>query len=196
MRLVNEVRLDVPVARAWEALLDVPRVAAALPGASVEPEAGADGHRGRMKVKLGPASAEYAGVAALQDVDDDTHTASYRVRGREVHGQGEARAVIHVSAAADGAATRVRVETELEVSGRQAQLGRGLMEEVAAGTLAAFAGRLSDALSGRGAPADSQAVEAFDAGRVLLRPLLERAAFALAGLVAGVLLGRVVWRRS
>ena len=192
MKLVNQVALEVPLDRAWAALLDVPRVAGALPGASVEPDASAEGYRGRMKVKLGPATAEYTGLAALQDVDDDSHTASYRVRGREVHGQGEAAAVIRVSATRDGEVTRVRVETELEVSGRQAQVGRGLMEEVAAGMLTVFADRLSDALQGR---APEASVEPFDAGRVVLRPILERAGFALFGLLAGLGLGRLVWRR-
>ncbi len=198
MRLVNELALDVPIAQAWEALLDVPRVARAMPGASVEADAGPDGHRGRMQVRLGPASAEYAGLAVLEEIDDDEHAVTYRVRGREVHGQGEASAVIHVVAVEDGGATRLRVQTDLEISGRQAQLGRGLMEEVAAGVLTAFAERLSDAVSGR-APS-SEAVEALDAGRVLLAPVLERAAFALVGLLVGLLaglaVGRALWRRS
>lgn len=191
MKLVNHVALEVPLERAWAALLDVPRVAGALPGASVEPDGGVDGYRGRMKVKLGPASAEYTGLAALQDVDEDSHTATYRVRGREVHGQGEAAAVIRVAATRDGETTRVRVETELEVSGRQAQVGRGLMEEVAGGMLTVFADRLSDALTGAAPPSDAP----FDAGRLVLRPILERAGFALAGLVVGLAVGRVVWRR-
>jgi uncharacterized protein len=195
MKLHNELRLEVPVAQAWSALLDVPRVARALPGAAVESDAGPDGFRGRMRVKIGPASAEYTGLARLEDVDDDEHRASYRVHGREIHGQGEAEAVIRVAAVPDGAATRVRVDTELAVSGRQAQLGRGLMEDVAAGVLGEFAARLQDALSG--APdAGDDASEPFDAGRAVLGPLLERAAYALGGLLAGLTLGRVLWRRS
>ena len=195
MKLHNELRLEVPVAQAWSALLDVPRVARALPGAAVEGDAGPDGYQGRMRVKIGPASAEYAGIARLEDVDDDEHRASYRVHGREIHGQGEAEAVIRVAAIPDGAATRVRVDTELAVSGRQAQLGRGLMEDVAAGVLGEFAARLQDALTGASDPGDD-ASEPFDAGRAVLRPLLERAAYALAGLLAGLMLGRVLWRRS
>jgi hypothetical protein len=193
MKLHNELRLDVSLPQAWSALLDVPRVARALPGAAIEGDAGPDGYRGRMRVKLGPASVEYTGIARLEDVDDDEHRASYRVHGREVHGQGEAEAVIRVAASADGAATRVQADTELVVSGRQAQLGRGLMEDVAAGVLAEFAERLSDALTGVSPEFD--AAEPFDAGRVVLRPLLERLAFAVAGLLAGLALGRVVWRR-
>jgi uncharacterized protein len=196
MKLHNELRLEVPVAQAWSALLDVPRVARALPGAAVEGDAGPDGYRGRMRVKIGPASAEYTGLARLEDVDDDEHRASYRVHGREVHGQGEAEAVIRVAAAADGGATRVHVDTELAVSGRQAQLGRGLMEDVAAGVLEEFAARLQDALAGASAESSDDGAEAFDAGRAVLRPLLERAAYALGGLLAGLALGRVVWRRS
>jgi uncharacterized protein len=195
MKLHNELRLEVPVAQAWRALLDVPRVARALPGAAVEADAGPDGYRGRMRVKIGPASAEYTGLARLEDVDDDEHRASYRVHGRETHGQGEAEAVIRVAVAADGAATRVHVDTELAVSGRQAQLGRGLMEDVAAGVLAEFAARLQDALTGVSDPTADDASEPFDAGRAVLGPLLERAAFALGGLLAGLALGRVVWRR-
>jgi carbon monoxide dehydrogenase subunit G len=195
MNLHNELRLEVGLAQAWSALLDVPRVARALPGAAVQGDAGPDGYQGRMRVKLGPASAEYTGVARLEDVDDDEHRASYRVHGREIHGQGEAQAVIRVAAIADGAATRVHVDTELAVSGRQAQLGRGLMEDVAAGVLGEFAARLQDALTGASDPEDD-ASEPFDAGRAVLRPLLQRAAYALAGLLAGLMLGRVLWRRS
>lgn len=196
MKLHNELRLEVPVAQAWRALLDVPRVARALPGAAVQGAAGPDGYQGRMRVKIGPAAAEYTGIARLEDVDDDEHRASYRVHGREIHGQGEAEAVIRVAAIPDGAATRVRVDTELAVSGRQAQLGRGLMEDVAAGVLGEFATRLQDALTGASPDVPDDGGEAFDAGRAVLRPLLERAAYALGGLLAGLALGRVVWRRS
>ena len=154
-----------------------------------------------MKVKLGPVTAQYSGVASLQDVDDDKHVASFRVQGRETRGQGTAEATITVRARADAGATRLSVETDLAVTGRQAQLGRGIMEEVASAVLSEFASRLGRAIlaesNGAGGligsgPGDD---EAFDVGAAVYRPLLERAAILLTGVIAGLALGRAVWRR-
>ena len=102
MRLTDELAVDAPLQSAWPMLLDVPRVARALPGASIDAEPVQGEHRGPMKVKLGPVTAEYSGVAALQEVDDDEHVASYRVQGREPRGQGTAEATITVRAREDG----------------------------------------------------------------------------------------------
>ncbi len=199
MRLTDELRVDAPLQSAWTMLLDVPRVARALPGASIEPEPVQGEHRGRMKVKLGPVTAEYGGVAALQEVDEDEHVATYRVQGREARGQGTAEATITVRAREDGSGTQLRVDTELAVTGRQAQLGRGIMEEVASAVLSEFASRLERAIVGApdGAPGTGgdSGDEVFDAGAAVYRPLLERTAILLTGVVAGLALGRVVWRR-
>jgi hypothetical protein len=90
--------------------------------------------------------------------------------------------------------TRVVVETELQVTGRQVQLGRGLMEQVAGSILADFAGRLERELRGEGG-ADEHAAEALDVSAAAWGPLRERAGLVLAGVLAGLALGRVVWRR-
>src|SRR5215207_9477990 len=123
MRLRNEFDVAVPLARTWATLLDVPRVARALPGATidVEPEGGA--FRGTMKIKLGPVTTEYAGTARVEDVDEDDHVATYRVEGREARGQGSAAATIttRLAPGADGGGTKVVVETDMQVTGRQAQ---------------------------------------------------------------------------
>lgn len=195
MRLRNEFDVGVPLERTWETLLDVPRVARALPGATIggEPDAGA--WRGTMKVKLGPVTTEYAGSARLQDVDEDARVVCYRVEGREARGQGSAAATITTRLAGDGAATRVVVETEMQVTGRQAQLGRGLMEDVAGAILGDFAGRLERELRGDAADGGDGADDALDVSSAVRGPLLERAGLVLAGLLAGLALGRVVWRR-
>jgi carbon monoxide dehydrogenase subunit G len=196
MKLRDELRVDVPLPEVWPMLLDVPRVARALPGASMSAEPVQGEFRGQMKVKLGPVTVDYSGVARLQDVDDDAHTASFRVQGSEARGQGTAEATITIHAHADGDATRVQVDTELDVTGRQAQLGRGIMEEVASGVLREFAARLERALTGGDdGAAGTQDEDVFDAGAAVYRPLLERAAILLTGVIAGVALGRVVWRR-
>src|SRR5699024_5224793 len=94
VRLVNEFEVGVPVERTWDTLLDVPRVARALPGATIDPDGEAGAWRGTMKIKLGPVTTEYAGTARVQDIDADDRVASYRVEGREARGQGSAAATI------------------------------------------------------------------------------------------------------
>jgi uncharacterized protein len=194
MKLRNEFEVSIPVERTWETLLDVPRVARALPGATIEPAGEGGVWRGSMKVKLGPVMTEYTGTARLQDVDDDERRAGYRVEGREARGQGTAAATITAQVASADGGTRVTVETEMSVTGRQAQLGRGLMEQVAGAMLDDFAGRLERELRGEAAPAD-RSERALDVGAAIRGPLLERALLVGAGMLAGLALGRVVWRR-
>jgi carbon monoxide dehydrogenase subunit G len=195
MKLRNQFDVGVPPERTWETLLDLPRVARALPGATIggEPEAGA--WRGTMKVKLGPVTTEYAGSARVQDVDEDERVVSYRVEGREARGQGSAAATITTRLAGEGAGTRVVVETDLQVTGRQAQLGRGLMEQVAGSILGDFAGRLERELRGEAVDGAGEDGGVLDVSAAVRGPLLERAGLVLAGLLAGLALGRVVWRR-
>lgn len=195
MRLRNEFVVDAPLERAWATLLDVPRVTRALPGATIDPEPEGGAWRGRMKVKLGPVTTEYTGTARVQDVDEDDRVASYRVEGREVRGQGSAAATITTRLSAEDGGTRVVVETDMQVTGRQAQLGRGLMEDVAGAILGDFAGRLERELRGEGSDVAAGAGEALDVSAAVRGPLIERAALLLAGMLAGLVLGRVVWRR-
>jgi carbon monoxide dehydrogenase subunit G len=193
MKLRNEFDVAVPVERTWSTLLDVPRVARALPGATIdaEPEGGA--WRGTMKIRLGPVTTEYAGSARVQDVDEDEHVAGYRVEGREIRGQGSAAATITTRLASRDGGTHVVVETDMQVTGRQAQLARGLMEDVAGAVLGEFAGRLERELRGEGATEEPGGV--LDVGAAVRGPLLERTALVLGGVLAGLALGRAVWRR-
>jgi uncharacterized protein len=193
MRLTNQFTIDAPIDRTWEALLDVPRVARALPGATIEPIPVDGAYRGRIRMKAGAVTAEYTGTVRLEDADDDERVARFRASGRETRGQGSAAAVITSRLAAEGTRTRVTVVTELEVAGRQAQLGGRVMEEVAGAVLERFAERLERELRGEDvAPAGE---DALDAGRLLVRPLAERAALVLAGVAAGLAAGRLIWRR-
>lgn len=184
MKLRNEFTVAAPLERTWETLLDVPRVAAALPGATIEP-GGADGdHRGRMKVRIGPVTAEYAGTARLDEVDEDARAATFHVQG--TGGQGTAAATIVNRLEPAGGGTRVVVETDLRVTGRAAGFGRGLMEDVAAATLAEFAKRLEQQILEpsnsllQGAPAAGAGTEAppetepLDLGAAAWEPLLRR----------------------
>jgi carbon monoxide dehydrogenase subunit G len=171
----------------------VPRVARALPGATIADEVEAGAWRGTMKVKLGPVTTDYAGTARIQDVDEDDRVASYRVEGRETRGQGTAAATITTRLApAEGGGTHVVVETDMQVTGRQAQLGRNLMEDVAGAILGEFAGRLERELRGETAPDD--AAEALDVSHAVRGAVAERALVFGAGVLAGVALGFLAGR--
>jgi carbon monoxide dehydrogenase subunit G len=192
VRLTNEFTVAARLEQTWSALLDVPRVARALPGARLEPGNGDGSWRGTMKVKLGPVTTEYEGSARLQDVDDDERVASFYVQGREARGQGTAAATITNRLSAAGDATRVAVETDLQVTGRQAQLGRGLMQDVAGVVLAEFSARLERELAAGPEPAEAAPApieDALDVGAVAGRALRERAALVGIGFAAGLVTG-------
>jgi uncharacterized protein len=197
MKLTNDFQVGVPADRVWNTLLDVPRVARALPGAEIESD-GADGAwRGKIKIKLGPVTTEYAGTAQVQDADEDERVASYRVEGREARGQGTAAATITTRLEDRGASTRVVVETDMQVTGRQAQLGHGMMEEVAGAVLGDFANRLERELSGEsGATEGPSPGDALDVTAAVRRPLLRRAGLVCAGAVVGLVAGLVLGRRG
>lgn len=160
MKLENSFTVAAPIDRTWETLLDIERVATCLPGARIEPGDEEGVYRGAMKVKLGPMTVDYRGTAKLQDVDEDTRTASIVVQAREAKGQGTAAAVIENRLEAQNGATRVIAVTDLKVTGRQAQFGRGIMEDVATTMMGEFAKRLEQEIKRGGeAPGEEPAAE-------------------------------------
>jgi carbon monoxide dehydrogenase subunit G len=193
MKLTNEIVVAAPPEQTWALLLDVPRVAGALPGATVEPAGEAGLYRGTMRLKLGPVAATYEGVARLQDVDEDERVAGFHVQGREQGGPGTASATItNRVAPAEGGGTRVVVETELHVTGRAAQFGRGILEDVAARILTEFAQRLEGEVLGA---ALEPPAEALDLGAAVWEPLARRYAVPAAAFALGVAVGLALRRR-
>lgn len=147
MELNNEFTVAAPIERAWEVLNDVPTIAPCLPGATLEASDG-DEHRGNVKVKVGPMSVQYRGVATFVERDESARRVVLRGEGRDARGQGTAAAVITAQLASDGdEATRVTVTTDLTVTGRVAQFGRGVMADVSAKLMAQFADRLADVVA-------------------------------------------------
>jgi carbon monoxide dehydrogenase subunit G len=201
MKLENEFSVAAPLEETWATLLDLERVATCLPGATIE-TGGEDGvYRGKMKVKLGPMTVNYEGTARFQEVDEDNHTASIAVQAREARGQGTAAAVISNRLEQVNSRTKVTAVTDLKVTGRQAQFGRGIMEDVADSMMKQFAERLEEEIrrgpsrQARGAetaareaggtapgPAQARGDDALDVGNVLAGSRLVRYA-GLAGLV-------------
>lgn len=201
IRLKNEFTVNAPLEVTWPILLDLSRVSTCLPGATLEPDGG-DAYRGTMKVKLGPVLTEYTGTAALEEADEASHTAKVRISGKETRGQGTANALIENRLQAENGSTRVVVETEVNVTGRPAQFGRGIMQGVAGKLLDEFAVRLEEEIASSGgaagaAPTSAEPArrdEALDLGGAA-RSALGRRAAAVAGAVGLALLALRALRR-
>jgi carbon monoxide dehydrogenase subunit G len=145
MELSNEFRVGKPVDEAWVVLTDVERIAPCMPGAELQ-EVVDDEFRGVVRIKVGPITAQYKGAARFLEKDDDQHRAVLRAEGRETRGQGNANATVTAQLQADGDGTKVSVVTDLMVTGRVAQFGRGVLGEVSAKLLDQFATCLEEKL--------------------------------------------------
>ena len=143
MKLENEFTVPAPLEHAWAVLLDVERVAPCLPGASVEP-AGEDGeYAGTMTIKIGPITSRYRGTVKIESADEEAGVAVMRAQAKDARGQGTASATITSSMHQVPDGTRVRVETDLRVTGPAAQFGRGVMQDVSAKLMRQFAAALA-----------------------------------------------------
>jgi hypothetical protein len=137
VELNNDFEVSAPIEKAWVVLTDVERIAPCLPGAQLQ-EVEGDEYRGIVKVKVGPITANYKGQATFVERDADAHRAVLRAEGRETRGQGNANATITATLVADGDGTAVKVVTDLTVTGRVAQFGRGVLSDVSAKLLTQF----------------------------------------------------------
>ena len=128
-QLVNEFSVSLPIDKAWAILTDVEKIAPCLPGAALE-EIDGEVYSGSVKVKVGPIVASYKGKASFIEMDKDAHKAVLKAEGRDTKGQGNASATITAELTAVGDATKVKVSTDLAITGRVAQFGRGVLSDV------------------------------------------------------------------
>jgi carbon monoxide dehydrogenase subunit G len=143
MELRNEFSVAAPVERAWAVLTDVETIAPCLPGAKLE-EIDGDEYRGTVKVKVGPITASYKGVASFVEQDEAARRVVLKGDGRDTRGQGTASALITAQMEPDGAdATKVTVTTDVTITGKVAQFGRGVMADVSGKLMAQFAENLA-----------------------------------------------------
>lgn len=148
MQLEHSFTVPVGVDDAWKVLLDVERIAPCMPGAAVDSVDG-DDFTGTVKVKLGPIGLTYKGKASFVEKDESVHKAVIDARGRDARGNGTAAAVVTATLTADAAdRTTVKVTTDLNVTGKPAQFGRGVMVDVGNKLIGQFADRLADQLTG------------------------------------------------
>jgi uncharacterized protein len=147
MKLENDFTVPAPLEQAWAVLLDVERVAPCLPGAAVEP-AGEDGeYAGTMTIKIGPITSRYKGTVKIETADAQNHVAVMRAQAKDARGQGTASATITSSMEEVPDGTRVKVETDMRVTGPAAQFGRGVMQDVSAKLMRQFAACLEREMS-------------------------------------------------
>ena len=130
MEIKDSFRVSRGLDETWRTLLDIERIAPCLPGAELR-EVEGDEYRGVVKVKVGPITAQYQGTATLAEVDEGARRLRIDASGRDTRGQGNAKAAITVTMAADGTGTRIEIDTDLTISGKVAQFARGgVLQEV------------------------------------------------------------------
>jgi carbon monoxide dehydrogenase subunit G len=147
MELTNEFEVAVPIEVAWAVLTDAERIAPCLPGAELR-EVEGDEYRGVVKVKVGPITASYQGTARFTELDESGHRAVLRAEGRETRGQGNATAEITASMMPSGSGTKVSVLTDLSITGKVAQFGRGVLADVSTKLLDQFVTNLEASVLG------------------------------------------------
>jgi uncharacterized protein len=155
MDLTNDFRVDVPVREAWKVLTDVERIAPMLPGAQLQ-EVEGDEYRGVVKVKVGPITAQYKGAATFVERDEAAGRVVLKASGRDTRGQGNATALITATMKPDGDGTQVSVVTDLTVTGKVAQFGRGVMAEVSSKLLGQFVDALEADIASAGQASGSE----------------------------------------
>ena len=143
MDLRHEFEVGVPIAEAWRILTDLERIAPCLPGAQLT-EVEGDIYRGQVKVKVGPILAQFKGQASFVSRDDSGYTATLKGEGRDTGGKGNASALITANLQAiDTSRTKCVVTTDLSISGKVAQFGRGALADVSDKLLAQFTENLN-----------------------------------------------------
>jgi carbon monoxide dehydrogenase subunit G len=180
VELENSFTISTDIETAWKTILDVEKIAPCMPGATLESING-DEFSGNVKVKLGPVSMVYGGEARFTSKDDATHTAIIDGTGKESRGTGTATAHVAITLVAESTSvTRVDVTTELTITGKAAQFGRGVMQDVAGRLVTQFAGNLEqvitigDGTAADGAPAPIKTADSVNLLATAGAPVLKR----------------------
>jgi uncharacterized protein len=198
----NEFTVGADIETVWRELLDMEGVASCLPGATITGTDQENVYDGSMRLKIGPMRVEYRGRANLSEVDESSHTAVISLSAREAKGQGTAMATIRNRLEPADGGTKVSAETDLHITGPQAQFGRGVIEDVGKRVLGEFSQRLEEKIGGPGSgaagasgapatgeaapPSSNQAPAELDVGSLVTSsPVVRRAG---AGVLAAALI--------
>ncbi len=160
MELQNSFVVPSDIDTAWKTLQDVEGLAPCVPGATLESSDGQN-FTGSVKVKLGPVSMTYGGQARFVSLDEETHTAVIEGSGKETRGTGTATGQVTAKLVAEAPdRTRVDVISDLQITGKAAQFGRGVMQDVAGRIIDQFSANLAATMAASGAVAATAAAAA------------------------------------
>jgi uncharacterized protein len=157
MRIENEFVVKAPVDHVWDYLLDVEKVAPCMPGAELTEVVDDRTWKGKTNVKVGPVSLSFAGTVAMQERDDATHRVVLKAEGREQRGKGAASAAVVSRLEAVEGGTKVRIETDLTITGPVAQYGRGMLQDISQRMTNEFARCLEQRIGAAEAPGETAA---------------------------------------
>ena len=164
MKFENTFEVDAPIDEVYATLLDVERVAPCVPGAEVLEKTGDDAYQVAIKVKVGPISMTYKGNVEVIERDDANHRAVMRAKARETRGQGTADAKVELKLVQEGPTTKGTMVADVQLAGRAAAMGRGIIQDVSGKLVQTFAKNLETMLAGGGTPAEAAAATASAAG--------------------------------
>jgi carbon monoxide dehydrogenase subunit G len=167
VRLEHSFEVPVPVERAWEVLLDIERVAPCMPGATLTSHDG-DNFTGTVKVKLGPVNLTYRGKGRFVDIDAAAHRVVITASGADTRGAGTAAADVSATMVAVDSGTSVEVVTDLNITGKAVQFGRGMIGDVSARLIGQFADCLAGKFAGEEERPEAGSAEPTAAGSAVV----------------------------
>jgi carbon monoxide dehydrogenase subunit G len=161
MIIQSSFTVAAPPDDVYRLMLDVEKVAPCIPGARVTGKRDDGAYDAEVKVKLGPVSMTYKGTVSVEEHDDAERSAKLRAKANEARGQGTAQAAMTMNVVpADDGSSNVAVSTDLLVSGRVAQMGQGIMQDVATRMIGEMARNMESMLTTGTAPQASDSVKA------------------------------------
>jgi carbon monoxide dehydrogenase subunit G len=178
MEFENTFVVDAPMEEVWDLLLDVERIAPCMPGAQVLEQTGDDAYKVAVKVKLGPMTMNYKGDVEIVEKDAGSHVATMRAKAKEARGQGTASANMKMALRPAGHGTEASILTEMQMSGKAAAMGQGVIKDVAASLTDTFAQNVAKLVEGpaeAAPPPLQQEAPSLDAGQIAASVAAQRA---------------------
>jgi carbon monoxide dehydrogenase subunit G len=144
MEFNNSFTVDKPIDEVWRTMTDLERVIPAVPGAEILEKTGDDAVKAGVKIKLGSMSMNYSGPAEIVEKDDAAHRAVMTAQAKEAGGQGNADAKVTMELNEQGGGTEVSLHSVINVTGKAAQMGEGVISAVTEGMIKEFSGNLAE----------------------------------------------------